>query len=297
MKRFAPQPKFCAQLLTDFANAKDTDDAVRALIERCRHVFGYSPDFLTRARKAFPRRDTLKPFLHERKLDSLNWSDVQRALKDVLGEPLSAQEREQYDRYLRIAEFHRRIAQLRERVRQTLEGIANGTPIHKNDNLYQFITSYPNTCEQIPLVNSDGTSFWYEPLYMMEHLCQLQGSPTEGLEVLATAYERIITFCVVTFARSARDRKLVYRCHKCPAFFVRSAANDRYIYCQNCSRKDNRSREEKSQQQRNWRRRKREEKKRQLYEAKVENLMSNLGCTREDAEDTIKADLELERSK
>lgn len=89
------------------------------------------------------------------------------------------------------------------------------------------------------------------------------------------------------------DRRKLKKCQKCENFFCAKKIDERIKYCGKCSYLSPKSKEHRNQLMREWRKKKKNEKETHMLEARIENYMRNLGCTREDALEIIEADSKL----
>lgn len=111
------------------------------------------------------------------------------------------------------------------------------------------------------------------------------------------AYEGAVVFCLIEYLRT-ENRELIRRCHRCQKLYhalkAYTSKSGKY-FCRDCGG-DNRTREQNKLRQRERRAHKKEEKERQRKKARVENLMTQLGCTKKEAEDIIKVDSEIDKA-
>jgi len=87
-----------------------------------------------------------------------------------------------------------------------------------------------------------------------------------------------------------RNRKLLHECKRCDAFFISARTGADIKFCPTCSPKSKKTREKRKEYQRKYRKKKKLEKLQKEHEAKILKYMDELGCTREEAGEIIKAD-------
>jgi uncharacterized Zn finger protein (UPF0148 family) len=194
-----------------------------------------------------------------------------------------------------IVKVNARFDNLKQDLRTVLEKIVQAEVLREIQPLWHFLSIYNRSPrsyvefgdEDLLVKESSFSEEEFEKEYLKGNLAHRRFYKL--IEISLTSY--LIGFLIVDGARN-----LVQKCKKCEGFFVRSKNNKRFIYCQDCSRKDTRSREKKKEQQRKWRQKKKALKQQQRDEARIANYMKNLDCTREEAEVIIEADREIEKS-
>jgi hypothetical protein len=115
----------------------------------------------------------------------------------------------------------------------------------------------------------------------------------EGLRGFLSNYRvycKYDTFLLVEFLKQPKNKKLLHICNMCNKFFISQKDDSRIKYCSSCSPKSKISRERKNELQRIWRQKKKQERLEIQREARIENLMKRVRCSREEAIEYIEAD-------
>ena len=101
-----------------------------------------------------------------------------------------------------------------------------------------------------------------------------------------------VGYSLAEFIMSDDLRKLKL-CELCNRFFIANRKDKRIKYCPTCSPKNKMPKEERREYIKKYYWDKKHEKGIKVRELKIQELMDNLGCTREEAEDIFEADLKI----
>lgn len=270
MKPEEQRARLHGQLVADFANASGTDDACFKLFENMQKSFGFSSRFAKRAREVFP------------------------SLK-ILGQLPSGRKGQ-------LVRYHKRIESTLSEVRQMLEYLITKKRLHLNKNFLDSLALHNTQYGFCLKINKDD-SFSLDPIfseedYFVEHFEDTVGLPEwedtqRAIFNTAPPCEKIIPISLVEFLRFPKNRKLIRKCISCGKFFIASKDDKRIKKCPVCSPKSSMSKEDRRTYQREYNRRRKEEKEKRELEARIQNLIRNLDCTREEAIKTIEEDAKL----
>lgn len=99
-----------------------------------------------------------------------------------------------------------------------------------------------------------------------------------------------LSYCLLFSSENEKILQRIKRCQICSNFFFAKKVDKRTKYCPACSPKSKMNREERSEYQKKWRQKKKLEELAIERKTKIQNYMDKLDCSREEAEEIIKAD-------
>jgi hypothetical protein len=192
--------------------------------------------------------------------------------------------KERYSELKRLAEtyekidgIHKRISQLQNNLRTTLNDIIEGKSLYHNQSFKKYLVRYSTLNKHGLIINRDDSFSYDSDLFKEEYYLKYQDS---------FGY---ITYFFIEFLLNHDLRKLKF-CERCEKFYVQTKLNPRQRYCEKCSPKSKMSKERRKEYQRKYRQKKKLEERAIQREAKIENLMKKVGCSREEALEYIEAD-------
>jgi hypothetical protein len=283
------------QTLADFVNAKNLNEAYFGLIENIQKVFGFSPSF----------KKKIKAPLYD--LESIP-EDIGPAMKEV---------HDLRNRILRPLKNHSSISQIEECItalEHSRRAFYRANPQRLEDDRMRLKTILtemaitpkeglsPDWLDSVSwlLIYYNASTRPFLTLDMKNGFVKITPKdPFEEDDFIKTDREEILHkvldslhYIAIEFLRSPTNWKLIRKC-ACGRYFPASKDDPRIKKCSSCSPKSSMTKERRRAYQREYNRRRKEEKGKREFEAKIQNFMENLDCTREEAIEIIEADAKL----
>ena len=294
------------ELVVDFINAKDPDEAFSNLFYGIQKAFNLSSAFSDKMKKRFPPFSAIQEFLpmknHERNLfealvekgrleEKKEGSKERKSYLPGWEKEVSKQSesfsKDRIEEIREIAEHYRKVAgplrafdEYRKQIKIVFESVIKRENIYENQWFLNFFRKSKISAGPHLSISKDGKIF--EKSLFYEGWFSGRRFPK--------AFRQGLAYCLAHFLKSTDNRALIRKCEKCQKFFIASKRDTRIKKCKDCSTMSTKSKEWKMEYMRGYRKKKKIQKEKQGIERKVENYMRNLGITREEALSIIKAD-------
>ena len=297
------------QLIMDFINAKDPDEACVVLITGIQRAFDLSPNFTEKAFEKFPPSSTIQKFLPMNNLDKilfdtlherrrfdlippnfteydLQWKKKILKLSESFSEERFREIEEIVNHYSKMAEPLKFFDKTRQKIRNLIEDLLEGKNIFDNMWLRQFFVGGTKITKGPYLAISKTGSIYEKSIFSEMNFFAVRGYTYHVPKI----YKDALAYVLIHFLKSSDNRALIRKCEKCQKFFIASKLDKRIKKCKDCSRKSTKSKEWNKEYMKEYREKKKRENAKHQIERKIENYMRNLSITREEALEIIKAD-------
>jgi hypothetical protein len=289
------------QLIMDFINAKNPDEAFLTLASNIQGVFDFPPGFTEEILRKYPPTSSIpknfnkldKTLLeafekrikyHRRRFpegESRKWREKVSSLSKSFSEERFREIEEKASCYYATRRELKTLEGYHEQIRSLIEEAVDGKSVHEGNWFKTFFNENKILTRISYLALSENGSIYTEtePLFSESSFFDPTG-----------AFRGTLAYCLAVFLKSPNNRALIRKCDKCHKFFVASKNNRNFKKCSACSRKTSMSPERQREYQRDRRIKQKEEKDSKRLEARISNLMKNLDISREEAHEIIEAD-------
>ena len=251
MTRDKGKDRSYGELVINFVNAQTTDEACFGLFENMQELF-FSSDFAKYAKFAFTTNKLIAGHLSKAEK-----KEARLLLNETINE-----------------------------IKRRFSIILADFLIHRHPFLNQFmllLIEYNDLCKVILAIGPDET-FYYDIDNVSEKdfiKWPAIENPRYSLEI-----KKILSYCLIEFMKSPRNRELINRCEECKKYFIAKKVDQRNKFCPICSRKSKKSREDRRQYQREYRKKQKrriEDEKRETKENEIKNYMKSFNISRKAA--------------
>lgn len=298
-------------LLMDFINAKEPDEAFVALFSNIQKVFDLSSDFTGKALERFPPLSAIQTFLPMNKLDKNlfqaflekwrlerkpeahyernrylpEWEKEASSLSESFSEERFWEIEQIATHYSKVSGALRAFDEYRKKLRKLIEEVLEEKNIFENKWLRGFFKKSRLTGGPYLAISKNG-EIYERPLFSEKSFLVNQ----QAKDLFPKTYKQALAYSVIRFLKPPNNRALIRKCGRCEKYFIASRNDKRIKKCKACSPMNEKSKEWRKEYMRGWRKKRKQEKEARDIEAKVAHFMGELDITREEALKIIKAD-------